>query len=299
MAGVARRPGHLGRDDGVRVTTAVVLGGGGVTGIAWEIGVLLGLADAGIDLTDADLIVGTSAGSVVAAQITSPMPLTELFDRQIRGYTQEIAAKIGSRLTFTIAFAMLRHGRSPERFRSQIGRMALSSETVNEDDRFAVVSSRLPSLDWPGRDLRITACDAESGEFRVFTRDDGVPLAKAVAASCAVPGVWPCVTIDGRRYMDGGMCSPANANLAAGFERIVVLAPISTGMGPLTPLSTQVAELRAGGAHVVVVEPDQAATVAIGANSLDPARRGLSATAGRAQGATITDTIRAAWTPSA
>ena len=117
----------------------MVLGGGGVTGIAWEIGVLLGLADAGIDLTDADLIVGTSAGSVVAAQITSPMPLTELFDRQIRGYDagdrreDRIAPDVYHRVRDVAARPV-----AGESSGSQIGRMALSSETVNEDDRFAV-----------------------------------------------------------------------------------------------------------------------------------------------------------------
>ena len=276
------------------VGSGLVLGGGGVTGIAWEIGLLRGLADAGVDVTDADLVIGTSAGAVVGAQVTSGVPIVELYDRQIAGYGHEIAAEVGSKLMLSVAIAALRHGRSPEKFRHQIGKMALSSETATEAERFAVIESRLPSPEWPDRDLRITACDTESGEFRVFTRADGVPMAKAVAASCAVPSVWPPVTIGDRRYMDGGMRSAANADLAAGCATIVVIAPIGTGIGPMTPLSKQVAELRAGGAHVVLVEPSKAAEAAIGSNSLDPARRAPSAEAGRDQAPSVAHEIRAA-----
>src|SRR5215510_13385362 len=74
---------------------ALVLGGGGVTGVAWELGLLAGLAEAGLDLTDADLFVGTSAGSVVAAQVTSPTSLEELYERQLASTGPELAAKLG------------------------------------------------------------------------------------------------------------------------------------------------------------------------------------------------------------
>jgi NTE family protein len=150
----------------------------------------------------------------------------------------------------------------------------------------------LPSPDWPAAPLTLTAVDAATGEFRTFDRDSGVPLVQAVAASCAVPGVYPPVTIEGRRYVDGGMRSPANADLAAGSERVVVLAPIARGVGHLASVDAQVTGLVA---RVAVVSPDRAATQAIGKNVLDPAARAGSARAGRAQAAAVAAQVREAW----
>ena len=129
----------------------------------------------------------------------------------------------------------------------------------------------------------------------MFDGDGGVSLVDAVGASCAVPGVWPPVTIGARRFVDGGMRSTVNADLAAGARRVLVLAPTSAAFGPMPRLSAQVAELRAGGARVVVVTPDAAARAAIGRNVLDPARRAGAARAGRAQAAVVADEVSALW----
>jgi NTE family protein len=173
--------------------------------------------------------------------------------------------------------------------------MALSARTVPEAQRRAVIEARLPAHDWPAGRLLVTAVDAESGQFMAFDRDAGVPLVDAVAASCAVPGVWPPVTIDGRRWIDGGMRSSANADLAEGYERVVVLAPIPTGFGPMTKVGDQVARLRAAGSQVATVTPDRDARRAIGRNVLDPGRRAVSARAGHTQAATVAAEIRAVW----
>jgi NTE family protein len=149
------------------------------------------------------------------------------------------------------------------------------------------------SREWPDRALTVTAVDAATGEFRTFDRDSGVPLVPAVAASCAVPGVYPPVTIDGRRYVDGGMRSAANADLAAGYERVVVLAPITRGVGPMASVDAQVSGMVA---RVAVVSPDEAGRRAIGRNVLDPAARRPSAEAGRAQAASVAERVAAAWT---
>src|SRR5215469_4898613 len=87
------------------MTYALVLGAGGVTGIAWETGLLKGLRDAGLDLTGADLVVGTSAGSVVAAQITTGVPLDELYGRQVDGAarSRERPPDLGKVLEFLAA----------------------------------------------------------------------------------------------------------------------------------------------------------------------------------------------------
>lgn len=278
----------------------LVLGGGGVTGIAWEVGLLAGLADEGVDLTGADVVLGTSAGSVVGAQITSGMTLTELYDRQLAGYGAETAARMGFGTRLRFAVAML-GTRDATRFRQKAGRLAARSKTVPEAERLAVIESRLPRHEWPERDLRITVVDLESGEPRVLDRDSGVPLVSAVAASCAVPGVYPPITIGDRRYVDGGVRSVANVDLAAGADRVVVLAPMPRGVGPMTGVEEQVAGLEQPGPdgrtpRVLAVSPDAAAVAAIGRNPLDPARRADAARAGRAQAATVSAAVATVWT---
>ena len=273
-----------------------MLGGGGITGIAWEIGLLAGLADAGIDLTGAELVVGTSAGSVVGAQVTSGATPEVLFERQLEPPAQERVARMSRGTLARFAWAMLASRGRDVAFRRRIGALALKAEaaglTPSEQQRLDVIGSRLVSPEWPSRRLVVTAVDAATGEFRTFDRDSGVPLIQAVAASCAVPGVYPPVTIDGRRYVDGGMRSAANVDLATGSERVVVLAPIVRGAGPMASVEAQVRGL---GARVAVVTPDQASRTAIGRNVLDPAARAPSARAGRAQAKSIAEQVAEAW----
>jgi NTE family protein len=276
--------------------TALVLGGGGITGIAWEIGLLAGLAEAGVDLTDAQLVVGTSAGSVVGAQLTSGAEPEALFSRQLEPPSAERAARMRRATLAQFGWAMVRTRGRDEDFRRRIGALALAAEeagsTPTEQERLDVIGSRLVGTDWPGRLLRLTAVDAHTGEFVTFDRDSGVPLVQAVAASCAVPGVYPPVTIGGRRFVDGGMRSPANADLAEGYERVVVLAPIPRGAGPMTSVDAQVTAMVA---RVAVVSPDEGSRKAIGRNVLDPAARAPSAQAGRAQAAAVADRLRDVW----
>jgi len=275
---------------------ALVLGGGGITGIAWEWGILAGLAGAGVDLAAADVVVGTSAGSVVGAQVAAGVAVADRYAAQLEPATGEIPARLhwDARLRWVLAAA--RHARDPQAYRARIGRMALAAKTVPGEDRRAVIESRLPVREWPERRLLITAVDARTGEFVVYDRDSGVALVDAVAASCAVPGVWPPVTVDGRQMIDGGVRSAANADLAQGCDRVVVIAPLTAGGGPLPSVATQAAALR-GSAQVVVLAPDQAAKQAFGRNLLDPARRAPAARAGRAQAAVVLDAVRAVWTP--
>jgi NTE family protein len=276
---------------------ALVLGGGGVTGVAWELGLLAGLAELGVDLTDADLVVGTSAGSVVGADVTSGISLAEFYAAQLAPSDSEIADRIGLRWIAGLIWIMAR-SRDPAKARARIGRMALSAKTVSEAERRKVIAARLLVHEWPARRLLITAVDAGSGEFRAFDAVSGVTLVDAVGASCAVPGIWPSVTIGGRRYMDGGMRSPANVDLAAGHERIVVVAPLARGFGHLTSVAKQVADL-GGSPQVAVLEPDQAALKAIGRNVLDPARRVPAARAGHSQAATVAKRVAAVWSGAA
>ena len=272
---------------------ALVLGGGGVTGIAWETGLLAGLAEAGIDLTAADLVVGTSAGSVVGAQILSGPTIEDLYAAQLTDPTGELATRMGATAMLRFIAAALWPG-DEQRARARLGRAALKARTVPEAERRAVIERRLPSASWPERSLLITSVDAETGELRVFDRDSGVPLPEAVAASCAVPLVWPPITVGGRSYIDGGVRSAANADLATGCDRVVVLAPITYALRRGSRISSQLASLGST-VRSVVVSPDAQARKAIGGNVLDPAHRVASARAGHAQSAAVAESIAAVW----
>ncbi|MGW0390081.1 patatin-like phospholipase family protein [Streptomyces sp. NPDC003042] len=277
--------------------TALVLGGGGLTGIGWESGILYGLARAGVDLTTAELVVGTSAGSVVGAQLTSGLLTSqELYERQLGDHAGEAVAKFGPGLLAQYAMAMAR-SRDAAAYRRRIGAMALAARTAEESERRGVLAARLVSHEWPERRLVVTAVDALSGEPAAFDRESGAALVDAVSASCAVPGVWPPVTVGGRRFIDGGIRSATNADMAAGYRRVVIIAPMTLGTSMVPSPAAQAARLRADGARVLVITPSPQARKAFGRNVLDPARRAPAARAGLAQAAGHAAEAKAVWAP--
>ena len=186
--------------------------------------------------------------------------------------------------------------RDPVRARARIGRWALAARTMPEADRRTVFEARLPAGGWPAKMLMVTAVDTRTGEFVVFDSAGEASLVDAVGASCAVPGVWPPVTIGNRRFMDGGVRSVANADLAASYQRVVIVAPVAQGIGPVMPgPGRQAAALAAAGARVALVRPDRAAMRAIGRNVLDVSRRAAAATAGLTQATAEAAAVRAVW----
>jgi NTE family protein len=272
---------------------ALVLGGGGVTGVAWEIGLLHGLAERGVDLTDADLFVGTSAGSVVAAQITGGKPLAELFAHELADTTGDRNAAIGSGVLIRFIVSSAFPG-DRRRGRAWLGRAALRARTVPEAERRAAIMARVPHDEWPATPLRIPAVAAETGEVTVFDAGSGVPLIDAVAASCAVPLVGPPMTVGGTRYIDGGVRSIANVDLARDHGRVVVVAPQTAAVRPSDRPAAQAAALGPG-VRSAVVSPSDAALTAIGRNPLSPDRRAAAAEAGRRQAADVAARVRAVW----
>jgi NTE family protein len=265
-----------------------VLAGGGLAGIAWETGILCGIADEAPDaaraLLAADVLLGTSAGSAVAAQIGSGTGLDELFARQITTTSPELDPGVGvEEITALFVTALTTPNTTREQQLRRIGQIALSTDTVPESVRRDVIAQRLPSPQWPARTLRVTAIDVATGELVVIDRDSGIPLVDAVAASCAVPGVWPPVTVGGRRFMDGGVGSTVNMSAASDCDPVVVLVP-SSETSPSPFGDGAVAEIAAFPGDVVSVFADDASIVAFGPNPLDPACRAPSANAGRAQG---------------
>ena len=274
-------------------STALVLGGGGVTGVAWELGILKGLADEGVDLSAADLVVGTSAGSVVGAQVTSGQSLEALYATQLEPADSEIGGDLSRLTMLRLLPPMLIPGSQRQKL-ARVGKMALRAHPPGGSKRIEVIRSRIGIEKWPDRDLRVTAVEAESGEFVVFDRDSGVDIVDAVAASCAVPLVWPAVTIDGRHYVDGGMRSTANVDLARGADSVVVIAPLPQAFSKATSIRAQL--VASGATSKAVVTPDAEALAAIGKNVLDPAKRADAARTGLRQAAEVAAKVRSAWT---
>jgi NTE family protein len=283
---------------GTAVTRALVLGGGGVAGISWEIGILRGVADVRPALLplliSADLIVGTSAGAAVAAQITSGVELDRLYAAQLQQDTGEIEVDFDDDLQRAQFAAATAGASSAQHARQRIGALALKTHGVDEATRRAAVAARLPVHRWPDQNLIVTAVDIETGKLQKFTRHSGVDLIDAVLASCAVPGVWPAVTIGQRMYMDGAMRSTTNADLAAGADRVLIIAPsLDVSATPYNDLDTELERLKP--AAVLVVRADERSQAAIGTNPLSPATRAPAAHAGRLEGQRYASAIATVW----
>jgi NTE family protein len=293
---------------------ALVLGGGGAAGQAWQIGVIAGLAEAGLDLTEAaDLVVGTSSGSTTAAQVRSGMPAAELLASvlsppvQPAGQNREQPPSLPMATVFERMRAIGAAATSAADLRRAMGAFGLESDSNlppgAADDRRAMVAARLPRHEWPDRPMIVVALDAHTGELAAFDRDSGVDLVDAVTASTALPGLTPTHSINGTRYINGGVRSAENADLASGYANVVVLSPFGgrnrtppeRGADPAgqfeglrkfpgADLASQVEALRKQGSHVEVITPDADSRAAMGTNQMDPATRIPAARAGFAQG---------------
>jgi NTE family protein len=281
---------------------ALVLGGGGLVGVAWETGLVTGLAEGGIDLRDADLIVGTSAGSIVGTRLAAGQDLRE--------------AAVGSEV-IPVPYAeggpdldRLREvfglwaaaGEMTEALCAEIGALALSARTA-DPEAWIDSAGRSPGVEaWPERTLRLTAVDAKTGRFAVHDRNAGATLPEAIAASCAVPGMFPPVPIAGRRYMDGGVRSGTNADVALDVQPTValVIAPICSAtavFGPLAErcMNDEIERLGRAGTRVCSVIPGPVEVEAFGPNLMDPARTTAAREAGHARGRALAREEAAIW----
>jgi NTE family protein len=288
---------------------ALVLGGGGAAGNAWLIGMIAGLAEAGLDMTEvADMVIGTSAGATAAAQVRSGIPPADLL-ASILSPPARPAWQNGQQppsVPMATVFERMRAigaaAVSVSDLRRAMGTFGLESDAMlgsGAGQRRAIIAARLPCPEWPDRPMIVTAVDAHSGELVGFDRESGVELVDAVAASTAGPGLVPTVQINGRHYIDGGVGGGENANLAAGYENVVVLVPLGGRSETLpesqfeglprppewgTDLASQAEVLRNNGSRVEVITPDTECRAAMGTNQMDPATRIPSARAGFAQG---------------
>jgi NTE family protein len=284
---------------------ALVLGGGGPVGIAWECGLLAGLAEAGVDLSEADFIVGTSAGSFVGAQVAMGQDIKALATPflAMKDVPPKNAAKPASPtrqagpppdLSFLFKkMAEAASGHRPaEEVRAELGAWAAEASKMSEDafiQSFGRFLAGLPDDAWPTKGYACTAVDIETGAFHLWRKEDGVGVARAVASSCSVPGVYPPITLKGRRYMDGGMRSPVNADVATGYDTVVVVALRVEAGG------SEKAAARAKAQLVELVLPDAAAQAAFGPNLMDARKRPGAAQAGLDQARAAADALRVVW----
>ncbi len=272
---------------------ALVLAGGGATGIAWEAGIIIGLRDEGVDLRDADTIIGTSAGSMVAAHLRLGTDEGDAYARIREGAPLESYGRLGPSDARRYVRAQL--SRDPRGGRAVVARAALGAATPTEEEWLDTVGFGLAGKPWPRGRLLITAVDAETGTSVVFDGSGGFPLERAVAASCAVPGVFPAVEVGGRRYVDGGLRTIANADLAAGHRRVLVLSPYPVGPHLRDLPRMQLRALRPASRTFLVV-PDAKDLWAMGANPLDTTRGADTFEAARVHGRRIAPRVADVWT---
>ncbi|REE97666.1 patatin-like phospholipase family protein [Thermomonospora umbrina] len=274
---------------------ALVLGGGGVAGIAWEAGLVAGLAGRGVDLAAADVFVGTSAGSVVGAFLAHGGDLEqaiEIMSARPDGDPAARPPKPDMDLVMTAFALMYDTTLEPREARARIGRMARETPTDGRGAALEEIGRRLPSPKWPDRHLLVTGVDADDGSFVVWDRDGDASLEAAVRASCSVPCVFPTVEIGGRHYMDGGVHSMTNADLVEGASTVVVLEPLAH----FTPRDRLERELKTlGDARTVVVGPDQAAIDAFGVDVLSMRLWGPGFRAGLAQAPAVAAQVQEVW----
>jgi len=282
---------------------ALVLGGGGPIGIAWESGIVAGLEREGVRVRAADLIVGTSAGSVVGAQLALGRSSEELLAIQLAeagrtGQSSSVPATPPD-LGPLIALMVNRpaEGEMPVDKRVEIGALALRAKTFDEQTFIANFSQPAEAGGAFPERFVCTAIDALDGSFVTWNKAAGVELGRAIASSCAVPGIFPPITINGRRYYDGGIRSPTNSDLAKGYDIVLVVAVMIAAMPPeyWKRLDAEVAALQAGGSKAALIVPNAECLEIFGINLMDPSRRAEIAGLGVRQGRVEAARLRELW----
>jgi len=279
----------------------LVLGSGGVTGAAWQLGVIEGLRASGagwsFDGAAPGLVVGTSAGAWLGALLLdgqSPAAIADAF----AGLPAAPALRPAALARLLAAQA------APDRTRAvaRLGEWSRRRGTAAATAWQTTLAAPLLGRDWPAA-LLVVTCDARTGAPVLLRATSGLPLHLAVAASCALPGVLPPVRVGERLLFDGGLRSPANLDLAGGGDSfqlaggpdslVLALAPLTGSLRPSRRPRVQARRLtapsRATAAHpaprVVLIEPDLAARRAIGVDVMSAARWRTAFAAGVRQGA--------------
>jgi NTE family protein len=272
---------------------ALVLSGGGNAGAAWLAGILSALRQQGIDFGDADLIVGTSAGARVGAQLA-----TGTLGQAVEMYRRPDmpAVTVYATLPQFVAASMRIIAQAPneqEAARRIAAMGPLGARLASGDERRRMVAAQLPVRRWPTQRLLIAAVDAGTGARVAFDAESGVGLVDAVTASGALPGIYPLATINGRQYADGAAHSLYSADLAAGHDVVTVLSPLPLNDYLRAKLDAEVKAL--GPAAVHVVTADQQSLAAIGPDALSAEAAQAALEAGMAQARRESAALHAIW----
>ena len=203
---------------------ALILGGGGAVGNAWETAILTTLIEHGVTLADVDIVVGTSAGSIVGSKLASNMELAGKDHSNTFPYPSngpDIESLMAVFKLWTSVDSMDRETAK------QIAQIASNANTISEQEWIALVAHSI-SDEWPEKDLRICTVNATNGSFEVFTKDNGVSLRQVIASSCAIPGMFPLIKVADSQYMDGGVNSGTNAHVVIEdqLDIALIIAPI-------------------------------------------------------------------------
>jgi NTE family protein len=244
---------------------ALVLGGGGITGIAWESGVLAGLIDSGILVNHADKILGSSAGSYVGSILANGQNMKTYYEQLANNRDNADNAQLDPSL-FELWREAFVQGKTDEQV---IGKylgdiINKSPSTVSFEERERSVRKRIGNVDWTPQ-LEITAINAKTGTLESFNETSGISLIEAVMASGAVPGIWPHVDMLGASWIDGGMISSTNARLMANYKDIIILAPLDQKQGLVPSVYEDVETLKTN-SNVTLITPDQDSRNIIGTN---------------------------------
>jgi NTE family protein len=283
----------------------LMLGGGGVVGIAWELGVMAGLEErAGFDPLAMDVIVGTSAGSVAGAQVALGKPLSELVAHQQRPPRRPTGAASapapsGAGLAFIpeeiMQLLMSQNGTVEERA-AAIGALAADVPVaLSEDDYVESFRTMLGRDQWPAGDLRLTTAECGTGRTVLWTKHDGIDLVRAVASSCAIPGYFPSVSFAGERYIDGPRRDCHGPVVAEKeLDGIIFIGPLGALPSGLR-LNPEIDQMAADGFPVVQVTGGEALG-AVAVNLMDPGARVAAVNVGLDDGRAAADAVIALMT---
>jgi NTE family protein len=281
----------------------LVLGGGGAVGVAWEIAVLAALHEAGVRLSGAEIVVGTSAGSIVGAQLVNRREFADMLAEQaVTAQPPEIAERAESEGPDDMLglFNEVAGLTDPAERGRRLGTIGLSAPTMPEQAYLAMMAGIIQVSEWPTSTRFVaTAVDCQTGQRVGWEAAPDLSLVAAVASSCCVPGMVPPVTIRGRRYIDGGVWSPSNADLllGSGVGRALFIGPFGgAGSGDAlnarASLRQELAELEEDGIATVSLTPDPVLFQQVGSDFLNPALRPIGIERGLADGRAAAERVR-------
>lgn len=277
---------------------ALILGGGGAVGNAWETAIITTLIKNDVPLAEAEIIVGTSAGSIVGSKLACGVELLGKDHSKTFPYPQSgpdiESIKAVFKLWTSVEFM-------DDKTSKQIARIASKANTISEQEWTSLVAHQMIDA-WPEKDLRICSVNANTGLFEVFTKDDGVSLRKVIASSCAIPGMFPLITLEQSQYMDGGVYSGTNAQIVIEDQPdlAVIIAPICKGTALIGEfadrcLQSEVQQLKAKGCKVMVISPNENDINALGDNLMDTSRLMSASMAGQKRALALLNEMKIAW----